>query len=46
MRINGVMQNDINDCGVACLATICRYYNYNKPLAQFRELIRYNVEGG
>ncbi len=45
MRINGVMQNDINDCGVACLATICRYYNYNKPLAQFRELIRYNVEG-
>ena len=40
MRVKGILQNDINDCGVACLATVCSYFNYKVPLIKIRELIK------
>lgn len=45
MRVKGILQNDINDCGVACLATVCSYFNYKVPLIKIRELIKCPEEG-
>ncbi|MDR1800984.1 MAG: peptidase domain-containing ABC transporter [Lachnospiraceae bacterium] len=45
MRLKGIYQNDINDCGAACLATICTYYNYNDSLSGFIKLTECNSEG-
>lgn len=45
MRKKGIMQNDVNDCGIACLATICSYFNFRMPLIKFRELMRCDKDG-
>ena len=41
----GVMQNDINDCGAACLSTICKHYGYHESLAFFRDSTKTTSEG-
>ena len=33
-----IKQNDIKDCGAACLATICRQYGLKIPISKIREI--------
>lgn len=40
-----VKQHDSNDCGVACLATICRQYGKNVSLTDIRRLTKTTVKG-
>ena len=37
MRVHGIMQHDNRDCGVACLATICRFFGIKIPITKLRE---------
>ena len=41
----GCFQQDIADCGVACLTTVLRYYGKNISLEQARELSGTNAQG-
>lgn len=43
--MKGIIQNNANDCGMACLATICQYHGYNKSLTFFKNIINYGIEG-
>lgn len=36
--MKGVRQHDSRDCGVACIATICKHYGLNLPLLYIRNL--------
>lgn len=33
----GVRQQDMTDCGAACLSSVARYYGLNQPLARIRQ---------
>ncbi|MCQ2974162.1 MAG: cysteine peptidase family C39 domain-containing protein [Bacteroidales bacterium] len=41
----GCFQQDVADCGVACLSTVMRYYGKNISLEQARELSGTNAQG-
>lgn len=41
----GIRQHDIRDCGAACLASICKYYGLNIPLAKVREYMKVDKNG-
>lgn len=45
MKFKYVKQHDSKDCGVACLATICRSYGLKLPLVKFRELTKSDQMG-
>lgn len=38
-------QLDLTDCGAACLASVCAYYNLNYPLTRIRDLAGTNSKG-
>ncbi|MCK4922051.1 MAG: peptidase domain-containing ABC transporter [Bacteroidales bacterium] len=38
-------QLDLTDCGAACLASVCAYYNLNYPLTKIRDLAGTNSKG-
>lgn len=38
-------QMDENDCGIACLAMILKYYGSNVSLSYLRNLAKTNLEG-
>src|SRR5581483_8301824 len=40
-----LMQIDQMDCGVACIAMICRYYGRKVSLARIRDLARTSIDG-
>ncbi len=40
-----ILQHDTNDCGPACLATICKYYGKRIPLTYIRSLTGTNKDG-
>lgn len=40
MRYVCVKQHDSKDCGVACLASICKTYGLSLPLVKFKELTK------
>ncbi len=44
-RIGLVRQIDENDCGVACLAMVARYYSRDIPLAALRQRVRIRTSG-
>ncbi len=45
MRIKGIRQHDIKDCGAACLATVCQYHGLKIPLVRVRELAKIDKNG-
>lgn len=45
MKFNLVKQHDENDCGAACLATVCAYYGIKQPLAFYRALTKTDING-
>lgn len=45
MRMLGIKQHDNRDCGVACMATIFRYYGLNIPLIKVREKMKVDKNG-
>jgi ATP-binding cassette subfamily B protein len=40
-----VKQNDIKDCGAACLATICKHYGLKIPISKIREVAGTDKKG-
>jgi len=40
-----IKQHDLQDCGAACMATICRYFKLKIPMANMRELMRIDRNG-
>ncbi len=44
-RFPFLMQIDQMDCGVACVAMICRYYGRRVSLARIRDLARTSIDG-
>ena len=44
-RFETIRQHDSEDCGVACLAMICRYYNRNYSIQYLRKITGTNQEG-
>lgn len=44
-KFHYVLQNDISDCGPACLATISRHYGSHIPLGEIKKLSNTNKEG-
>ena len=44
-RLPAVRQQSVMDCGAACLATVCRYYDKQVSLNQMRELTRVGRAG-
>ena len=45
MRVHGIMQHDNRDCGVACLATICRFFGIKIPITKLREEMKVDKNG-
>lgn len=45
MKFECVKQNDITDCGAACLATICKQYGYNIGIEKIRHYAGTDKEG-
>lgn len=43
--MKGIQQHDVRDCGLACLATIFRYYQYKVPMTYLREMSRIDKSG-
>ena len=40
-----IRQHDINDCGVACLATVCREYGLKVSIGKIRQVSGTDKEG-
>ncbi|NFV14383.1 ABC transporter CbaT, partial [Clostridium sporogenes] len=40
-----VKQHDYKDCGVACLATICKQYGLKYPISKIRQIAGTDKEG-
>lgn len=40
-----IKQNDIKDCGAACLATICKQYGLKIPISKIREIAGTDMHG-
>ncbi len=45
MKYKGVYQHDEKDCGIACLATICRFYGSKVSINQLRNMSKPNTNG-
>ena len=45
MRYYCIKQHDITDCGVACLATICKQNGYKIGITQIREVAGPDTQG-
>ncbi len=43
--MNGIRQHDEKDCGIACIATICKKYGLKIPLVKLREWINVDRNG-
>ena len=45
MRYYCIKQHDITDCGVACLATICKQNGYKIDITQICEVAGTDIQG-
>ena len=45
MKCHCIKQNDITDCGAACLATICRQNGYKTSKSRIREVAGTDKQG-
>lgn len=44
-RIHCVYQHDSNDCGPACISTICKYYGKKIPIGIIKQYAKTDIEG-
>ena len=44
-QIHCIYQHDSNDCGPACISTICSYYGKKIPIAIIKQYAKTNLEG-
>lgn len=45
LRYVSVRQNDVSDCGAACVATICKYYKKEVSIAKLKEATKTDTNG-
>ena len=45
MKLKGVYQHDIHDCGGACIATICAFYGFIIPLSYVKQFVDSRSDG-
>lgn len=45
MKLKGVYQHDIHDCGAACIATICSFYGFIIPLSYVKQFVDSRSDG-
>ncbi len=45
LRYVSVKQNDLSDCGAACVATICKYYKKDVSIAKLKEITKTDTNG-
>jgi len=45
LRYVSVRQNDVSDCGAACVATVCKYYNKEVSIAKLKEITKTDTNG-
>lgn len=45
VRYVSVKQNDVSDCGAACVATICKHYKKDVSIAKLKEITKTDTNG-
>jgi len=44
-RFISVRQNDVSDCGTACVATVCKYYKKDVSISKLKEITKTDTNG-